>query len=109
MNKFDFKSGDIIIWCGECYKVIENWGYYGKVQQGSLEVFPFYWEYQGESSRLATEEDILMEMFKYREFISMEDMIKDLNNRIAFLPVKNGDKIIELGEPDYSWLPKKEE
>lgn len=53
-------------------------------------------------------QDILKEMFKQKNSVSIDDMIRIAYIKIGLLPIKNdkGEKIIELGEPDYNWLPK---
>ncbi len=53
---YDFQPGDIIDFCGDTYKVIENHGESGKVQEfpGGCFVCPFYWEFQGAKCTLVT-------------------------------------------------------
>jgi len=54
-------------------------------------------------------QEILREMFKWETSITINDVVKQLRSQISLLPVLNKDKelILDLGEPDYTWLPKK--
>lgn len=52
-KEYDFKSGDIIVFCEEEFEVIENYGNHGKVKDiDGVEIGVFYWNYQGEECTL---------------------------------------------------------
>jgi len=67
MFKPDFKPGDIIDFCGDQFEVLENNGYSGKVREYpntqennwgfQTVIYPFYWEFDGEKSKLIKRKD----------------------------------------------------
>jgi hypothetical protein len=55
MSEIDFRTGDIIEFCGETFEVIKNWGDSGEVRENCPNgafIGRFYWEYAGEKCKL---------------------------------------------------------
>jgi hypothetical protein len=50
-----FKTGDRIVWCGDRFIVLANFGSHGRVKEaapGGITIEKFYWDFQGEHAVL---------------------------------------------------------
>lgn len=79
-NKLKFPKGSFIEFCGEYFKVIENYGdYSGRVMDfDGIVSKNFYFDYAGEKAELITDEKKIKELKSYMKQIKKQNRKEDL-------------------------------